>query len=49
MPTISRRDVLKGGAAILGAASLPASGQAAEQSAKVIRKGRVKQSACFWC
>ncbi len=49
MLTINRRDVLKGGAAVLGAASLPAFGQAPAGGEKVVRKGRIKQSACFWC
>ena len=49
MPTINRRDVLKGGAAVLGAASVPRLGLAAAQGGRVVKKGRVKQSACLWC
>ena len=49
MPTYNRRDVLKGGAALVGAASLPAFGQDAARGGRVVKKGRVKQSACLWC
>ena len=49
MLTINRRDVLKGGAAVLGAASVPGLGSAAAQGGRVVKKGRIKQSACFWC
>jgi hydroxypyruvate isomerase len=49
LPTINRRDVLRGGAAVLGAASLPAFGRVPVKGEKVVKKGRIKQSACFWC
>jgi hydroxypyruvate isomerase len=41
--------VLKGGAALLGAASVPGLGLAAAQGGRVVKRGRVKQSACLWC
>jgi hydroxypyruvate isomerase len=49
LPTYNRRDVLKGGAALVGAASLPVFGQADARGGRVVKKGRVKQSACLWC
>jgi hydroxypyruvate isomerase len=49
LPKIIRRDVLKGGAALLGAASVPGLGLAAAQGGRVVKRGRVKQSACLWC
>lgn len=51
MSTVNRRDALKAGAAAtVGAISLarvsPVAGSVVE---KVVKKGRIKQSACFWC
>lgn len=44
--SLSRRDILTGGAALLGAASL---GTAQGQARKVVKKGRIKQSICGGC
>ena len=49
--TLSRREVLSGSAALLGAASLwtGLSGTAQGQTQKVVKKGRIKQSICGGC
>ncbi|MDQ3653120.1 MAG: TIM barrel protein [Acidobacteriota bacterium] len=50
MPILSRRDALKvGAAATVGAVSLPGLDLAANSTEKIVKKGRIKQSACFWC
>ena len=44
---VTRRDVLAGAAAMLGAAALP--GVARGQTGKVVKNGRIKQSICGGC
>ncbi len=46
MPNFTRRSLLKSSAASVAAISL---GSFADESDKVARKGRIRQSVCQWC
>lgn len=49
MQKMSRRNVIKGAAALTVAAALPASAEPASQPTSAARKGNIHHAACQWC